>query len=341
MKLELEQIKSITTGAVCVEKENGKIRFHRFTEQQEIVYGKGGAEQGKTLNVRCVASAGIRFWFKTNSQTLKLKFEIQKGSSRRYYSFDVFVNGKAVGYLDNFSGVQLPRNYTGVELPLGNAEKEFALGEGDKEVCVYFPWSVCPLLEEISLDEGAYVIPVKPSKKLLAFGDSITQGYDALRSSMRYTSLLADKLQAEEFNKGIGGEVFIPALAQTKDDISPDYITVAYGTNDWSKETEEDFKVRCREFFVAISNHYPQAKIFAITPIWRKDYQAEKEFGPFERVEKGIQAAVAALANVTVISGFDFVPKNEKYFSDLRLHPNDKGFEYYSDNLYSEICKAL
>lgn len=335
MKLTFEQIKSITTGAVCVEKEDDKIRFHRFTDQQEIVYGKGG----KTFNVRCAASAGMRFRFKTNSQTLKLKFEILKGSGRLYYSFDVFVNGKAVGYLDNFSGVQLPRNYTGVELPLGNAEKEFALGKGDKEVCVYFPYSVCPLLEELSLEEGAYVIPVKPSKKLLAFGDSITQGYDALRASMRYTSLLADKLQAEEFNKGIGGEVFFPALAQTKDDISPDYITVAYGTNDWSKKTEEDFKVRCRAFYVALSNHYPQAKIFAITPIWRKDYQGERAFGPFELVEQDIRAAVADLPNVRVLSGFDFVPKDESYFSDLRLHPNDEGFAHYAENLYNEIAK--
>ena len=341
MKLTYEQIKSITTGAAYVEKENDKISFHRFTDQQEIVYGKGGAEQDKTFNVRCVATAGIRFWFKTNSQTLKLKFEILKGSSRSYYSFDVFVNGKAVGYLDNFSGVQLPRDYTGVELPLGNAEKEFALGEGDKEVCVYFPWSVCPLLEELSLEEGAYVIPVKPSKKLLAFGDSITQGYDALRPSMRYASLLADKLQAEEFNKGIGGEVFFPALAQTKDDISPDYITVAYGTNDWGTKTEEDFKVRCREVYVALSDRYPQAKIFAITPIWRKDYQGERAFGAFELVERGIRAAVADLPNVRVLSGFDLVPKDEKYFADMRLHPNDQGFAYYSENLYSKICKVL
>ena len=230
MKLTFEQIKSITTGAVCVEKEDDKIRFHRFTEQQEILYGKGG----KTFNVRCAASAGIRFRFKTNSQTLKLKFEILKGSSRWYYSFDVFVNGKVVGYLDNFSGVQLPRNYTGVELPLGNAEKEFALGKGDKEVCVYFPWSVCPLLEELSLEDGAYVIPVKPSKKLLAFGDSITQGFDALRPSGRYISRLADALEAEEFNKGIGGERYCPDLARLRDTFTPDYILVAYGSNDWS-----------------------------------------------------------------------------------------------------------
>jgi len=340
MKLNLDQIKSITTGAVCVEKEDDKIRFHRFTDQQEILYGRGGAEQNKTFNLRCVASAGIRFWFKTNSQTLKLKFEIREGSSRRYYSFDVFVNGKAVGYMDNFSSIPLPRNYTKVELPHGKAEKEFALGEGDKEVCVYFPWSVCPLLEELSLEEGAYVIPVKPSKKLLVFGDSITQGYDARRPSVRYASQLADKLQAEEFNKGIGGEVFIPALAEIKEDFAPDYITVAYGTNDWSKKTEEDFKVRCKAFFTALSQNYPDAKIFAITPIWRSDYKEKRAFGPFENVERLIREAVSPYQNITVISGFDLVPKSEDYFADLRLHPNDNGFVHYADNLYNKIRKT-
>jgi len=341
MKLNLEQIKSITTGAVCVEKEDGRIRLHRFTEQQEIIYGKGGSEQNKTFNLRCTTASGIRFRFKTNSKTVKMRFEMLKGSSRRYYSVDVYVNGKAAGYIDNYSGVQLCGDYTGVELPLGNAEKEFVLGDGDKEVCIYLPWSVCPLLEELSLEEGAYVIPIRPTKKLLAFGDSITQGYDALRPSATYISRLADKLGAEEFNKGIGGEFFIPALAETKDDFNPDYITVAYGTNDFSKRQEADFKVRCKAFFDALSRNYPDAIIFAITPIWRSDYKGKRAFGPFENVEKHICSAVADLKNVTAISGFDLVPKDSSYYADSRLHPNDEGFVHYANNLYEKIVKCL
>ena len=341
MQLDFEQIKSITTGAVKVTQKDGIISFSRFTDEQIQLYDRVCREKNSSLNTRCRAAAGIRLRFKTNSQKLKMTVEVSKCTSRTCFSFDVFVNGKAVGYLENVSKLKIPQVYTEAELPSGPFGKEFALGDGEKEVCVYLPWSVCPVLKEVTLDDGAYVLPVKPPKKLLAFGDSITQGYDALRSSMRYTSLLADKLQAEEFNKGIGGEVFFPALAQTKDDISPDYITVAYGTNDWSKKTEEDFKARCREFYVAVSNRYSKAKIFAITPIWRKDYLGKRVFGPFELVEQGIREAVADLPNVTVISGFDFVPKNEKYFSDLRLHPNDEGFAHYAENLYIEIEKEL
>ena len=300
------------------------------------MYGKG-----KKMNVRCAATAGVKFWFKTNSRTLKLKFEMQEGSSRRYYSFDVFVNGKAVGYLDNFSNVQLPVDYTGVQLPLGRAEKEFVLGEGDKEVCVYFPWSVSPLLEEFSLEDGATVIPVKPGKKLLAFGDSITQGYDALRPSVSYISCLADKLQAELVNKAIGGEVFFPALAESKEDFTPDYITVAYGTNDWGTCEEAVFQENCKAFFAYLAANYPDAKIFAITPIWRLGYDVERKCGPFEGIAATIKEVTAAYENITVISGFDFVPKDQDYFADLRLHPNDKGFACYGDNLYDEICKII
>ena len=41
--------------------------------------------------------------------------------------------------------------------------------------------------------------------------------------------------------------------------------------------------------------------------------------------------------NVKVISGFDFVPMDENLFGDLRIHPNDKGFEYYFENLVKQI----
>lgn len=340
-KLSFDQIQSITKGAARVEEENGRIRFFRFTKEQESLYKKASIEQNRSFCDRCTATAGVRLMFQTNSRTLKLAVEVLKCTSRAYFSFDIFVNGKMYDSIDNFSQADLPINYTEVELLTGSFAKEMHLGDGDKEVCIYFPWSACPVLEEVELDEGAFIKPINLEKRLLAFGDSITQGYDALRSHVRYTSLLADKLGAEELNKGIGGEVFFPALAQTKDDFDPDIITVAYGTNDFSLREECDFKVRCRDFYVALSKNYPQSKIFAITPIWRSDYKGERSFGPFENVEIIIRSSVADLENVTVISGFDLVPKDTKYFSDLRLHPNDDGFAFYADNLYNEIRKYL
>ncbi len=339
MKLNLEELKNIATGAVNVTENEDGITFHRFYDKQEKYYEIDQPE--RSFYDRCLATAGIRLMFKTDSKTLKIKGVIEKGTSRNYYSFEVFVNGECIGNIDNFSGCELPENYTEAELPLGEFSGEFLLGEGTKEVSVYFPWSVRPTLKEISVDDGAFLKPIKRAKKLLAFGDSITQGYDALRPSMRYVSRLADKLGAEEINKGIGGEFFVPGLAKLTEEYVPDYITVAYGTNDWSKKPREDFNVRCREFYETLSKNYPETKIFAISPIWRADHIEEREFGLFEDVENYIKDVVADLENVIFISGLDFVEHDIKFYADFRLHPNDEGFRHYSDNLYEQIQKFM
>lgn len=337
MKLSFEEISGIVTGAVRIEQENGLIKLYRFTKEQEELY--------KTLHSyfyeKLLSSAGIKLLFKTNSKNLYLKIMTSKGSSRTYFSVDVFVNGKFVDAIDNFSGVTMSENYTQMEFPIGSFSKEFYLGEGTKTVCIYLPWSLSTAIDKIVIDDDAFVESIKPQKKLIAFGDSITQGYDAMRPSNRYISKLSEKLGAIEYNKAIGGEGFFPELAGCKDEFLPDYITVAYGTNDWSCLDKETLKNNAREFYYNLKNTYPLAKIFAITPIWRKDINGERPSGPFETVEEEIRNSVKGLGNVTVIRGIELVPNEEKYFGDLRLHPNDEGFEYYSKRLFNKIKEEI
>lgn len=337
MKIGLDQIRSICMGAVRVEQTDTGVRLLRFTKEQEELYKATSADFYK----KSFATSGIRLAFETDSPSLFMKVNVTQGSSRKYFSFDVSVNGNIISHLDNYSGVNLPRNYTTAVLPLGLYSKRFALGEGRKQVCIYFPWSVAVELQELSLEEPAEIVPVKRNKKLLAFGDSITQGYDALRPSNSYVSKLADMLHAEEINKGIGAEIFFPALAMARDNLDPDYITVAYGTNDWSKTTEDVFRNNCKAFYEALSRNYPNAKIFAITPIWRGDHSAQKVFGPFEKVPKVIKEIIDPYPNIHCINGYAFVPEEEDFFADLRLHPNDQGFRHYAENLYTQLADKL
>ena len=192
-------------------------------------------------------------------------------------------------------------------------------------------------IRELSLDDDALIKPIKPTKKLLVFGDSISQGYDGLRPSKHYAVRLAEALDAEEINKAMGGEGFFPALAKARDDFEPDYITVAFGTNDWSSSSEEDFKSRCLAFYDSLSRTYPNARIFAITPVWRKDCREEKPLGDFCKIAEDIKSIVKDYKNITYIHGFEFIPQDENYYADLRLHPNDKGFDSYFRNLYEQI----
>lgn len=336
MKLNFEQIRSVCLGAVRISETENGICMYRFTEEQEEIYRKANSDFYK----KSFATAGVKLYFETDSRSLFLKVNVTPGSSRRYFSFDIMADGKPVGYLDNYSDVSLPQAYTQIQLPLGEFSKTFEMSEGTKKVCIYLPWSVAVEIREISVEDNAFIKPIKPAKKLLVFGDSITQGYDALRPSRRYAARLAEALDAEEINKGIGGERFFPALAESRDDFEPDYITVAYGTNDWSGITEEVFKNKCLAFYTALSKNYPKTKIFAITPIWRKDCMETKAFGDFSKVAQDIKNIVKSFENITYIHGFDFVPQDESYFADLRLHPNDSGFDYYFQSLYAQILKG-
>ena len=336
MKLNFDQICSICLGAVRAKEMEDGVRLYRFTEEQEEIY----KQTNLNFYNKSLATAGMKLYFETDSCSLFMRVNVTQGSSREYFSIEVKVNDKPVGYLDNYSDVALPQDYTKIKLPQGEFSKMFSLGEGSKKVCVYLPWSVAVEIKELSLEEDAFIKPNKPAKKLLAFGDSITQGYDALRPSRRYAARLAEALNAEEINKGIGGERFFPALAESRDDLEPDYITVAYGTNDWSSSKEEDFKNRCQAFFAAISKNYPNAQIFAITPIWRKDCVGTRAFGGFSRVAEDIENIVSCFKNIKCVHGFEFVPQDENYFADLMLHPNDSGFDHYFLNLYEQVLKS-
>ncbi|MBR7132118.1 MAG: SGNH/GDSL hydrolase family protein [Clostridia bacterium] len=329
MNLSFEQIKAVTCGAARVTYENGYYRFYRFTSEQEELY----RTRRDDFYQKTFAASGIKLRFFTDSQTLTLNTSIESGSSRRYFCFDVFVNRKPVGYLKNFEDEKLPLNYSTERLEQGEFSKQFCLGNGKKEVCVYLPWSANTKISAISIDNGAYITPIKEKKRLLAFGDSITHGYDALHPSNKYITKLADFLGADEYNKAIGGEMFFPALADTRESFIPDYITVAYGTNDWNYTDREAFESNCKSFLLKLSNSYPDTLITVITPIWRKDKDECRKFGEFCGVEEYLKNVVCDIKNARTVSGYAFLPQSEEYFGDLRLHPNDKGFECYFKNL--------
>ena len=330
MIIGFDKIKDILHGVVYTEEKDGKLILHRFTKEQEEVYKPYNADFYK----KTFGTAGVTLEFTTNSTTLSLSACISAASSRKFFSFDVYANGNLIKTAEGI-------------MPEAQADFEFSaeLGKGKKLVTVYFPWSAVAQIYSVSLDDGAEIVPVERPYKMISFGDSITHGYDAKNPSFSYASRLADALCAEAVNKGLGGEVFFPTLAELSDDITPDFITVAYGTNDWSHckddQNKEKFDADCKEFYRILSEKYPNTKIFAVTPIWRGDFERDTQVVPFSYIKEYISKVTADLENVTVIDGIDLVPHDKTCFSPDVLHPNDAGFRHYANNLYAEIKKHI
>ena len=329
MKLTHEQIKAVTLGASYIEHVDGKTIFHRFTAEQEALYRTVSDNfYNKTLANSC-----IRLEFETDSSYIFIKTKIKPRSSRTFYSHDIFVDGELWEILDG-------KVYAESE---NIVSKNFVIGKKGikKNVRIHLPWSCSSDIIEISVDDDSAVIPTKKSLKMICFGDSITQGYDATYTSNSYASKIAVNFDAEIRNKGIGGEIFRPELASLKDNIDPEYITVAYGTNDWCAFTYDEFTTRCRAFYENLSKNYPNAKIFAFTPIWRKQIANPAKAGEFCVIGDFIKAVAATLPNVTVIDCLEFVPADLTCFSPDGVHPNDKGFDFYANGVIEKIKSLI
>ncbi len=333
MILTFEEMREMVQGAEEVFGEGTHISFARFNRAERELYEK------TEFRMKIPSCAAVQLVFQTDADILNLKVNLACfAASRSFFMIDVFKNG---AFLDSMGNIDEEETDIYRSFSLGEFEKSFALGNGDKTVRIVLPWTSAVEISALSLDSATYAKAVKRSKKMLAYGDSITQGYDAVHPSNAYIVKLADALDAEVIDKAMGGEIFFPPLSEIKSNMNPDYITVAYGTNDWGKRTPDTFRANCRAFYSNLAKLYPHARIFAITPIWRKDYGDNRPFGSFFEIEKIIKEETADLSNVTVIEGFDLVPHDSAYFADVRLHPNDAGFAYYGENLTKAIRACL
>lgn len=334
MKLSYEQIKDITRGAENIKIEEGEYRFFRFNDKELDFY------KTSPFHTKAYATSDVEMVFETDATTLSIKGVARVAVSyRTWYTLEVFSNSERIGTVQNYEG-DITNDVLFNEFRLGDFEASFSLGEGRKTVRIVFPQFVALSLRELELVGATFISAVKPKIRMFFYGDSITQGYDAQYPSGKYTALTARLLGAEAYNKAIGGEVFHPELAAVKSKLEPDYICVAYGTNDTSTDLET-FINNSYAFYFNLAKNYPNAKIFALSPIWRLGYDKAWEIGSFTDVEKQIKRIASELKNVIFIRGFDFVPHEPKYFTDGHLHPSNEGFILYAENLAAAIKEHI
>ena len=338
MKLNFEQLSAVTSGAVRTWEDEQGFHACRFSKADTEAY----LARRLDFQFKALSTSGIVLRFCTDSPTLRLSVDTGFGYSRRYFAVDVLTDGCWIGSLKNYDRSMWDAKYSTLDVPLGAFSGVFDLGEGTKTVELYLPWSVECVINALELADGASLVPVKREKKLLAFGDSITQGYDALEPRNKYITRLADRLGMEEINKAIGGEVFWPELATMGADLEPSLITVAYGTNDFDNRPCDDLEKACRAFFKNLRKTYPDTPILALTPVWRKDWNKIKEsYEGFYQVEQVIRHATADIPGITLIRGWELIPHEETCYGDLKLHPSDEGFRHYFENLWKTIEREL
>ncbi len=328
MILNFEQIKAMTIGAEKVTYDGDTYKFFRFTDKEEET----------APNMIMKYTAGVWIECKTDAKSIKLKVRVSDPLSvRTYFSFDIFKNSTLVGTLQNLPDESLVGNYTTIPCPLGEFEGEINLDGGDGEVKILLPHSIIGEIEEIELIGATYAEPIGRDKLYIAIGDSITQGYDALHPSATYTYKIADMLSAKCINKAISGAIFNPKLLAAAENHNADYVSVAYGTNDWSMLDKNTFTKNATEFFDILVEKYPNAQISVISPVWRGDSCVITAMGEFPIVSAILQDICEKHPRLKFVEGLDLIPHEPEMYGDLILHPSDEGFAHYFKGLEKQI----
>lgn len=323
MKLTLDTLQCISTGAVSVNQENGWFCFRRFSQAPEIYFPDDTINQAKAT-----ATASITLDFITDAQQLNFQYQAKRASSRNMFFFDLYVNGALVA-------------------THGRADAEektdgcfsYALPNGENRVTLYFPNLYNMMLKDISLADASVILPPDYTYTMICFGDSITQGYDAVHPSLTYANRLAFSLNARMINKGIGGDVFHPELIDDRN-LTPDIVTVAFGTNDWAHSEYDIFTQDAASFLQKIRKFYPQAQVFVITPIWRRDSDRITLCGKFEDIAAALKTICRSFYNVHVIDGLSLAAHVPELLVD-HVHPGDLGHVLYGANLNLMIMEFL
>ena len=81
MKLTIDKIREITTGAVRIEESESGIRFYRYTKAQDETYKVRNPEFWQ----RSHCTTGIKFCFDTDSEELFLKLDVVHKTSRTFF----------------------------------------------------------------------------------------------------------------------------------------------------------------------------------------------------------------------------------------------------------------
>ncbi len=325
---ETELRKIVHNVIACSFAEDGSLYLHRFTEQQRQTY----ALESQDWAMKTYSSASVTFDFVTDSDYLTLKFDLVPGSSQRWGSIDLYVDGVFYDY----------RYANDLSIKLAG----FALPAGQHRVTVYFPWSAQTVIREVHLSDGASVIPVEKHLKMLCFGDSITQGYISKFTSLSYVNQTVRALDAEVVNQGIGGYYFNEAtIDESLLTYQPDLITVAYGTNDYSRyETAEEYAAHASAYIRKLAKLFPKAKIVGILPIYRNDqnHQVRKLYRSYslDDARQILKSQYEALDNGFVVEETGIPHISQAYAPDY-LHPNEFGFCLMAQGIIRKLQEII
>lgn len=182
---------------------------------------------------------------------------------------------------------------------------------------------------------------------MVVCGDSLSQGFCTFDSARTYPQILADLLDVELVNHGIGGHVFQADMLHalrlhgSYSHRVPEIVLVEYGANYryWAC-SEEEVRRDIEEYFSTLMKLWGQARVYVMThmPHSEARYATHSE-SCYGRVPALISEIAGGYENVQLIDGREIIPLHLPMIADPE-HLNAKGNEHLAQSLYEIITNS-
>ncbi|HBQ63351.1 MAG TPA: hypothetical protein DD727_00170 [Clostridiales bacterium] len=181
-----------------------------------------------------------------------------------------------------------------------------------------------------------------PSRTLLTYGSSITQGYTASLPTGTYAMQLARHLSADLLNRGVAGAAQMePAMAKMIAGAPWDMALLEMGINVFGTWDEETYSRRISEFIDIIVRAHPDRWVFCIDLYTHTgDFTCNPKTASFRNIlqKKAESLQAEGYQKIRHIRGDSILDISSGLTIDL-VHPANPGMERMALNLADRILK--
>ena len=309
-------------GCTGIYEIDGLTGFSRFTAEELEYYSL----RSDADFVRSHAMAGMYLEFMTDAPEISFTYRLYRDFYVRTSGFDIWENGI-------FSANYAVETDDGADVTITYARKSAEASV----VRIYFPNGCVVLPVSFSFGNAA-LSNCRKTKRVLFYGDSITQSAYIPTPSLSWYGFIADALDAEYVNRGIGSMIFDPESLPTHDDYAPDYVFIEYGSNDLGKVADNETALSsAKAWLVKMCGLYPNAQKICILP----------DFTPCGREEAQIrQDAYCAELNricadfgIPAFSSAPLIPNLDVMFCADHVHFSEAGSAVFANRLLEAMKK--
>lgn len=211
----------------------------------------------------------------------------------------------------------------------------------DGEFTLHLPEALRPALHGVRPVNGT-LTPAARQRRWLVYGDSIAEGWSVSRPHLAWPALAGRALGVETVNLGYAGAARgEQASAQQLASLDADLITLAFGTNCWSRTPHSARLLyeTARAFLDLVRRGHPDAPLVVVSPVLRPDAETVPNV-----LGASLRDLRTALERAALDAGAGLLPGggllDAEHLVD-GVHPGDAGHEILAEAVASALREVL